>query len=150
MSDPDRNTRHGSVLLTGASGFLGTQVARRLLACTDYTVYALVRAERQADAAHRLSRTWWDWPELAQAIGNRVQVLAGDVAQPHLGLDEDSYAGLVREVTHIIHTAADLRVNAPIAELRRTNLQGTGHVLELAQAAQADHGLKRFSHVSTA
>ena len=61
-----------------------------------------------------------------------------------------SYAGLVRGVTHIIHTAADLRVNAPIAELRRTNLQGTEHVLELAQAAQADHGLGRYSHVSTA
>ena len=45
-----------------------------------------------ASAAQRLSRAWWDWPELAQAIGNRVQVLAGDVAQPRLGLDEDGYA----------------------------------------------------------
>ena len=79
-----------------------------------------------------------------------MQVLAGDVAQPRLGLDEDGYAGLVRGLTHIIHAAADLRINAPIAELRRTNLQGTEHVLELAQAAQADHGLARLSHVSTA
>ena len=160
MSDsrPGRplSAARGAVLLTGASGFLGGQVARRLLECTDYAVYALVRAEDSASASaasaarHRLSRTWWDWPELAQAIGNRVQVLAGDVAQPRLGLDEGAYAGLVRRLTHIIHTAADLRVNAAIAELRQTNLQGTEHVLELAQAAQADHGLARFSHVSTA
>ena len=150
MSDSVPVTAHGAVLLTGASGFLGTQIARRLLACTNYTVYALLRAEDSATASHRLSRIWWDWPELAEAIGNRVQVLAGDVAQPRLGLDDESYAGLVRRVTHIIHTAADLRVNAPIAELRRTNLQGTEHVLELALAAQADHGLRRLSHVSTA
>ncbi|MCU0501572.1 MAG: AMP-binding protein [Anaerolineae bacterium] len=140
----------GMVLLTGASGFLGAQVARRLLACTDYTVCALIRAEDPAGAAHRLSRAWWDWPELAGAIGRRVQVLAGDVGQVRLGLSEDDYAGLVAGLTHIVHTAADLRVNAPIAELRKTNLQGTGHVLELAQAAQADHGLARYAHVSTA
>ena len=150
MSAAGAGTPRGAVLLTGASGFLGAQVARRLLACTDYAVYALVRAEDMASAAHRLSRAWWDWPELAEAIGNRVQVLAGDVAKPRLGLDQDGYAGLARGLTHIIHAAADLRINAPIAELRRTNLQGTEHVLELARAAQADHGLARLSHVSTA
>ena len=150
MRDPLPTGPHGAVLLTGASGFLGAQVARRLLACTDHTIYALIRAADSTSAAHRLSRAWWDWPELAGAIGNRVQVLVGDVGQARLGLSEDDYAGLVAGLTHIVHTAADLRVNAPIAELRKTNLQGTGHVLELAQAAQADHGLARYAHVSTA
>jgi long-chain acyl-CoA synthetase len=140
----------GAALLTGATGFLGAQVARRLLERTDCTVYALIRAEDAAGASHRLARAWWDWAELAGAIGSRVQVLVGDVAQPRLGLDEDGYAGLVAGLTHIVHTAADLRVNAPIAELRKTNLQGTEHVLELAQAVQADHGLARYAHVSTA
>ena len=141
MRDPLPTGPRGAVLLTGASGFLGAQVARRLLASTDHTVYALIRAADSTSAAHRLSRAWWDWPELAGAIGNRVQVLAGDVGQARLGLSEADYAGLVAGLTHIVHTAADLRVNAPIAELRKTNLQGTGHVLELAQAAHADHGL---------
>jgi long-chain acyl-CoA synthetase len=150
MRDPLPTGPRGAVLLTGASGFLGAQVARRLLACTDYTVFALIRAADSKSGAHRLSRAWWDWPELAGAIGNRVQVLAGDVGQARLGLSEDDYAGLVAGLTHIVHTAADLRVNAPITELRKTNLQGTEHVLELAQAAQADHGLARYSHVSTA
>ncbi|HET9290830.1 MAG TPA: hypothetical protein VFQ49_07065 [Actinomycetes bacterium] len=62
----------GVILLTGATGFLGTQVARRLL------------------------RAWWDWPELAHAVdggvaplaadsrGGRVTILAGDVRAPGL------------------------------------------------------------------
>ena len=62
------STPHRCVLLTGATGFLGAQIARRLLRETDLTVIALVRAENQAAAAHRLSRTWWDWPELVEAL----------------------------------------------------------------------------------
>ncbi|MCC6188462.1 MAG: AMP-binding protein [Anaerolineales bacterium] len=150
MSAASAGARPGAVLLTGPTGFLGAQVARQLLAGTDFAIHALVRAEAPAKAKQRLCRAWWDWPELAQAIGGRVQVLAGNVAQPRLGLGEDDYTALARGVTHIVHTAADLRMNAPIAELRRTNLQGTEHMLELALEAQAHHGLARFSHVSTA
>lgn len=150
MSAPDLATRYGAVLLTGATGFLGAQVARRLLASTPYTIYALTRAGDAATAKHRLSRAWWDWPELAGAIGSRVEAVCGDVAEPCLGVGADRYAELVSRLTHIVHTAADLRVNGPIDELRKTNLQGTEHVLALARAVQADHGLARLGHVSTA
>jgi long-chain acyl-CoA synthetase len=158
------NTLHRCVLLTGATGFLGTQVARRLLRETDLTVIALVRAENQAAAAHRLSRAWWDWPELVTALtpslplsqpgrggrGVRVETLPGDVSLPHLGLDEATYSRLAGRITHIIHTAADLRFDAPLEELRKTNVQGTANMLELARLAQRDHGLERYAHVSTA
>jgi long-chain acyl-CoA synthetase len=138
------------VLLTGATGFLGTQIARRLIQRSDCLVMTLVRAKDLASAQHRLSRVWWDWRELADAIGTQVEVICGDVALTHLGLDAATYDRLVQEVTHIIHTAGDLRVNAPIEELQRTNVEGTANVLELARAVQRDHGLRRFSHVSTA
>jgi len=158
------STQHRCVLLTGATGFLGTQVARRLLHEMDLTVIALVRAENQAAAAHRLARAWWDWPELGSALtpplpgkgpgerweGLRVEILPGDVSLPHLGLDEATYSRLAGRITHIIHTAADLRVDAPLDELRKTNFQGTANMLELARLAQRGHGLERYAHVSTA
>jgi long-chain acyl-CoA synthetase len=139
-----------TVLLTGASGFLGTEVARRLLQQPELSVIALVRAENQERAIHRLARAWWDYPELIEAIGTRVEGLCGDVALPQLGLDTTIYADVVKRVTHIIHTAADLRLNAPLDELRKTNVQGTANVVELARAIERDHGLKRLAHVSTA
>ena len=154
------------VLLTGATGFLGAQVARLLLGETDLTVIALMRAGDQAAAAHRLSRAWWDWPELVTALGAsprsgegagagsapgvRVEILPGDVSLPHLGLDEVAYSRLAGRVTHIIHTAADLRVDAPLEELRTTNVQGTANMLELARLARSEHRLARYAHVSTA
>jgi long-chain acyl-CoA synthetase len=138
------------VFLTGATGFLGTQISRRLVERSDCKMIVIVRAENDERARRRLSRAWWDWHELRDAIGTRVQVICGDVSADRLGLETTTYEELVHEVTSIIHSAADLRVNAPIDELRRTNVQGTAHLLDFARAVQHDHGLKHFSHVSTA
>ena len=138
------------VLLTGATGFLGSQIARQLIQTTDCTLVALVRAANGTEATRRLSRAWWDWPETANAIGERVAVLCGDVASPCLGLDKVTYDELTHQITHIIHTAVDLRLNAPLDELRKTNVQGTANVLAFARAVHHDHGLARLAHVSTA
>ena len=140
----NENLSHRTILLTGATGFLGTAVARRLIQEPDLTVIALVRAESQAAADLRISRAWWDWPELRTAD---VEVLPGDVSLPNLGLDEAAYARLARRITHIIHAASDLRVNAPLNELRRTNVQGTANIIQLVR--QAKH-IERYSHISTA
>jgi long-chain acyl-CoA synthetase len=139
----------GVVLLTGATGFIGTHIARRLLTQTSQRVVALVRAGDQAAAARRLARAWWDWPDLAGALGTRIEALAGDVTLPRLGLGA-AYDDLARQVTHIIHAAADMRLDAPIEQLRAVNVDGTAQVLELACAAHRDHGLSRLSHISTA
>ncbi len=139
------------VLLTGATGFLGAQVARKLLQETDLTIFALVRAENQTEAAQRMSRSWWDWPELIGALDSgKIEIVPGDISTPRLGLDEVAYSRLAGRISHIIHTAADLRVDAPIEELRKTNLQGVANMLELARFVQRDHGLERYAHVSTA
>lgn len=139
-----------TILITGAAGFLGTQVARQILLNSHAEIFALLRAPDTSAAHQRLLREWWDWPDLRAAIGGRVQALAGDVTLPHLGLTAETYAELTRRVTHIIHTAADIRLFAPIEELRQVNVNGVCHALELAYAAQADHNFQRFAHVSTA
>ena len=138
------------VFLTGATGFLGGQTARRLLAIEDLHLVVLVRGKDREEAAARLARGWWSWPELAGAIGSRVEVLAGDVTVERLGLSPEAYEDLVSRVTHVIHSAADLRLDGPLEELREINVQGTARVLDLARAAHHHHGLERFAHVSTA
>ena len=85
-------------------------------------VVALVRAPDAQAASRRLARAWWDWPELAAGIASgRVLAVAGDVRAPGLGWTRPTGRGS-RRVTHIVHAAADLRVAAPLAELRRTNV----------------------------
>ena len=139
-----------TILITGATGFLGTQIARQILQNQDAELIALLRAPDENAAIERLRREWWDWSELRTEIGGRITALAGDITLPGLGLSQMQYDGLVRRVTHIIHAAADIRLFAALDELRLVNVTGTRHVLELAQAIQADHGLGRLAHVSSA
>lgn len=138
------------VLITGATGFLGTQIIQRLLNETQHELIVLVRGNNEESALHHLKRAWWEFPELNNAIGKRIHLLTGDITQKKLDLPNEDYQGLVKSLTHIIHTAADLRLNAPLEELRKTNMEGTINMLELAREVHEDHGLERFSHVSTA
>ncbi len=137
------------VLVTGATGFIGTQITRQLLQNDQVNVLSLVRAADKENAIRKLEREWWDWPELIQALNTRIEVVCGDVCQPNLGLTEDAYGKLAKKITHVVHTVADWRF-LPLEELRKTNVQGTANVLLLAKKANADHGIERFSHISTA
>ncbi len=141
------------VLITGANGFLGSQIARQLISNPDLEIIAMVRAENRESALKRLKRAWNDWDELSESlesIENRIQVLSGDVTRENLGISHEEYQELTLTLTHIIHTVADLRLHAPLEELNQTNVQGTRNVLKLAQLALSNGQFKRFSHVSTA
>jgi len=139
-----------TIFLTGGSGFLGAQIARRLITQTDSQIITLIRAPNPETAVLRFKRAWWDWPELYQNIGSRIQVLNGDLTKPHLNLSQTQYIELAKSVTHIIHCAADTTPNISIDKLRNINVTGTQNIIQLARAANADHGLSRLSHVSTA
>jgi len=138
------------VLLTGANGFLGTQVALRLLRSYNYKIIALIRGNDKQHATNRLSRAWWEFPELLDELGNRIHVLNGDITRTELGIEKQEYKSLIQTVTHIIHTAADWKLKSSLEELQKINVHGTENILKLAQLAHEDHGLERFSHVSTA
>ena len=75
----------GVVLVTGGTGFLGTQVCLRVLHETDHSIVALVRAKDHEEAARRLGRAWFDWPRLTAEIGRRVRPLASDISEDRLG-----------------------------------------------------------------
>jgi len=137
------------ILLTGANGFVGTQIARKLLADEEVAVLALVRADDLQSFETKLAREWWDFPELVNQLGTRIKVIHGDVCQSNLGLSETEYKDVVQRTTHIIHAAADLRLLS-INELRKTNVQGTANVIAFAKEVNKHHRLGRLSHISTA
>jgi long-chain acyl-CoA synthetase len=140
----------GSILLTGANGFLGTQIALRIIKQYDHKIIALIRGKNKEDAVNRLGRAWWEFPELLEEIGNRIYVLNGDISKKELGMEKGEYKTLVQTLTHVIHTAADWSLKSSLEKLQKINVQGTQNVLKLAQLANKDHGLERFSHISTA
>ena len=126
-----------SILVTGATGLLGGRVLQRLLTA-DPRLRAVVLVR---DAAE------WARPACAPASNERVTVVVGDLRSPGLGLTSDARAMIRREVTAIVHLAADTTFSNPIADARAVNTIGTERLLELARECASP---VRFAHVSTA
>lgn len=74
------------ILMTGATGFLGTELAARLVRISQSKIYALVRAAGEAEAHHRLRAAWSHDKELYQAVGTQILPVPGDFTKPDLGL----------------------------------------------------------------
>ncbi len=149
------------IFITGATGFLGTQIIRRLIKMKDICIIVLVRGKNFEDSFKNLSRAWWEWPELKEEIKdlkflntisslNKINLLKGDISEEKLGLTINEYDYLINNLTHIIHAAADIRLNAPLQDLRKINVSGTKNLIKLAVEANKNHGISRFSHLSTA
>ena len=109
--------------VTGASGFVGSAVARALLAA-GYRVRALVRRTSPR----------------SNLDVEGLQVAEGDM------LDERAVARAVAEARYVFHVAADYRLWAPDpGEIVHNNVEGTRIVLRAAQAA----GVERIVYTSS-
>jgi NADH dehydrogenase len=111
------------ILVTGASGFIGSHIVRRLSE-GGRPVRALIRNRRRAEAEARLDRLQVNWAE-------------GDVTR------RESLAPLMHGVSTVIHTAA-IAVEKSGASYESVNYQGTVHVVDAARAA----GVRRFINLS--
>ena len=140
----------GSLLLTGATGFVGMEVLERFLERTDRPIYTLVRAADEEQAAERLGATLSTLFGRPDAHAGRVRAVPGDIEQEGLGLDEESRERLAARVDDIIHCAASVSFSLTLEESRAINVEGTRRLLELAELCRDRGGLRRFSYVSTA
>lgn len=112
-----------AVLVTGATGFTGSHLARRL-AGEGREVVALVRPTSRVDSLQRL--------------GIKCRAAALD--------ERDSVRSCLEGVSEVYHLAAAFRAeHSDRAEFYRTNVAGTRHLLEAAREV----GVRRFVHCST-
>jgi thioester reductase-like protein len=138
-----------SVLLTGATGFVGMEVLARLVRDGDEPVYALVRGRDRADAERRLAGVL-DGLGLDGEQRGRVRAVAGELTAPGLGMAASDTLRLLDEVTDVVHCAASVSFAMPMDEAREINVHGTRRILDLAERIAVRRGLRRFVHVSTA
>ena len=140
-----------TIFLTGATGYLGYYVAHGLLTQHHQRLAVLVRAKSREEGAKRLWQSLqmhMDFPAFYEQLNDRIDIYLGDLTEPNLGLDDDSYRKLAHEITSVVHCAASLNRKSNKACFN-VNLRGTLEVVKLARAAQDHHGLRRFSDVST-
>jgi fatty acid CoA ligase FadD9 len=150
---PKAGSEVRTVLLTGATGFLGRYLALEWLERMDLVdgkVIALVRAKNDAEARARLDKTFdsGDPTLLAhyQALAaDHLEVIAGDKGEANLGLDPQTWQRLADTVDLIVDPAALVNHVLPYSELFGPNALGTAELIKIALTTK----IKPYTYVST-
>ncbi|HUI24786.1 MAG TPA: SDR family oxidoreductase [Candidatus Kryptonia bacterium] len=144
--------RPETILLTGVTGFLGRHLLWSFLRRdADTKIHCLLRPENGCRADQRLQTLIARHRDtLPAGASARCHAVSGDIVAPDLGLDSGARERLLGEVDRIVHCAATVEFDTPLAESRRTNVGGTQHVLHLADELLARGRLRRVDHFSTA
>ncbi len=129
-----------TVLLTGATGFLGRYLALDWLErmqLVDGKVICLVRAKSDAEARARLDNIFDNGdPKLLshyrQLAADHLEVLAGDKGEADLGLDAATWQRLADTVDLIVDPAALVNHVLPYSQLFGPNALGTAELIRLA------------------
>ncbi len=127
-----------SVLVTGATGFLGAFLLDKLLRSTppDTRFYCLVRDRNsgQASPLDRVLKTLAFYGLPGQSEADRIVPVPGDLTLPRMGLDSDRYHDLAEKIDLIFHCAASVNYVYPYSAAKPHTVGGTLEALRFACA----------------
>ncbi len=121
-----------SLLITGATGFLGAFLCKEILQESQATLYCLVRAKTVTEGMERIKANFkhfelWD-PNYEQRL---IPVL-GELGLPKLGIKSKNYRKLCKEVEAIYHCGAAVNHVLNYQSLKKQNVEGTLSIIDFA------------------
>lgn len=123
--------------VTGASGFIGKRLVRKLLARRGAVVHFLIRESSKDKVAELLE--FWGVDE------KKAVPVYGDLAQPRLGLSKAAIKELAGRIDHFFHLAAVYDLKADAESQVIANVEGTRNAVALANELKAGC----FQHASS-
>ncbi|MFN3862244.1 MAG: SDR family oxidoreductase [Roseateles sp.] len=123
--------------VTGATGFIGKRLVKKLLSRRGSTVYFLMREESAAKLPDLLA--YWGVSK------TRAIPVYGDLTAKKLGVAADVIKSLKGQIDHLYHLAAVYDLSADEEAQVAANIGGTRSMVEFAQAIDAGH----VHHVSS-
>lgn len=149
-ADADAITGSGklTVFLTGATGFLGSYLIKELLERTQPGIRLIAHVRGAKDPAAALDRIQrslrgngvWndDWT-------SRLSCAVGDLSQPQLGIDDQTWKTLCEEVDVVIHNGASVHWVKRYNDMVAPNVLSTIEAMKLCNTGKP----KLFSFVSS-
>uniref|UniRef100_A0A8C6T5B0 Fatty acyl-CoA reductase n=1 Tax=Neogobius melanostomus TaxID=47308 RepID=A0A8C6T5B0_9GOBI len=143
-----------SVLITGATGFMGKVLVEKLLrSCPEVkALYILVRPKAGQSMQQRVSdmmkcklfdRVREDNPDFHE----KIIPISSELMQPGLAISPEDVERLSACINIVFHCAATIRFDEPLKHALQLNVIATQQLLSLAQQM---HHLEAFIHISTA
>jgi alcohol-forming fatty acyl-CoA reductase len=141
-------------LLTGVTGFLGKVVLAELLRRREELqvdrVYVIIRPRGARSVEERFDREVAAsecFAEMPAGWTDKVRVVNAVLDVPGLELNDVIREKLAARVTHVIHSAASIDFNLPLAEAAQSNVTTALNVLDVVRGFQQ---LQTVVYVSTA
>lgn len=123
--------------VTGATGFIGKRLVKKLLERKGAVVHFLIRRE-SADKVADL-RSYWG------VSAARAVPVFGDLTAKKLGVASEDVKKLKGQIDHFYHLAAVYDLGADEETQVAVNIEGTRNTVDLAKVIDAGH----FHHVSS-
>jgi thioester reductase-like protein len=136
-----------SVILTGTTGRLGSQILYALLKNSGVQeVFCLNR--REDNLTQLANRIQIDEKDLTLQLVGRAHFLQADLSKPLLGLHPNTYENLRSKVDLIIHNAWPVNFNIPLASFH-PHLAGLVNLFELSVSSENQASVLFVSSVSS-
>lgn len=135
-----------NVMLTGVTGFVGVHILDKLLSNTDCSIYCLVRNKNNIDYISRLKKTlqFYFNDKYDNLIGNRIQIVEGDITKHNLGLSVDVYQKIGNVISCVINSAAIVKHYGKSNIFDTTNIDGVKNVINFCTQFKI-----KLYHIST-
>ncbi|KAF4527962.1 hypothetical protein B566_EDAN017887 [Ephemera danica] len=117
------------ILITGATGTVGSVLLEKLLRCCPEidTIFVLLRSKDGCDVRERLHKLFTSplYAAVPVPVRTKVVALQGDVSLPDLGLSAQDRDILVHHVGIVLHCAANVSFGAGLRSAVNANLNGS-------------------------
>ncbi|UCA58630.1 amino acid adenylation domain-containing protein [Chryseobacterium rhizoplanae] len=133
--DPKQLENPSVIFLTGVTGFVGIHLLQELLDTTGADIYCLVRAQDDFHAKEKIDCCYKQFaiPQKEEQKTRIIPVI-GDLAQPSLGLSEETFKMLAERTDLIYHSGSSVNFIEPYSYMKAPNVEGLREIIKLAGA----------------
>jgi len=136
-----------TIFITGASGALGSSIVPLLLDLQPSRIYILLRAKSPQQLKERLNEllAYWD----LKAENSSIISVQGDITEEGFGINSGLLEEIIQSTTHIIHSAATVKMNMTEQEAQQSSVRSTENMLKIASSGLQKGVLQKIEYVST-
>lgn len=139
-------TNSGNILLTGATGFLGSHILAEYITKEKGNVYCIVREEPGLTAQAKLHQklNYYFGNKFDKLIGKRIFAVTGDINNFGFGLNQEDLLNLANNVSVVINTAARVAHYGDYKDFYNSNVKSVQYLIDFCKSFN-----KKLYHIST-
>ena len=131
-----------NILLTGATGFLGSHILYDLLHNNNIKkIYCIVRKKNNTEPENRIKKILDNYfGNIDKSLYNKIIVVNGDLKFEKFNLSDEDYNKLSKNITTVIHCGAKVKHFGRFDSFYKTNVAATEKIIEFCKESNSSLG----------